>query len=33
MALHNFNAAYGLADSLYGITLSETEFEDIALNG
>lgn len=33
MALHNFNAAYMLADSLYGITLSETEFEDIALNG
>ena len=33
MALHNFNAAYGLADSLYGITLSENEFEDIALNG
>ncbi len=33
MALHNFNAAYILADSLYGITLSETEFEDIALNG
>lgn len=33
MALHNFNAAYGLADSLYGITLTETEFEDIALDG
>lgn len=33
MALHNFNAAYGLADSLYGITLSETEFEDIGLDG
>lgn len=33
MALHNFNAAYGLADSLYGITVSENEFEDIALNG
>lgn len=31
--LHNFNAAYGLADSLYGITLSESEFEDIALDG
>lgn len=33
MALHNFNAAYSLADSLYGITLPESEFEDIALNG
>ena len=33
MALHNFNAAYGLADSLYGITVTETEFEDIALDG
>lgn len=33
MALYNLNAAYGLADSLYGITLSESEFEDIALNG
>ena len=33
MALNNFNAAYGLADSLYGVTVSENEFEDIALNG
>ena len=31
--LHNFNAAYGLADSLYGITATESDFEDIALNG
>lgn len=31
--LHNFNAAYSLADSLYGITVSENEFEDIALDG
>lgn len=33
MALHNFNAAYGLAESLYDVTLTENEFEDIALNG
>lgn len=33
MALHNFNAAYGLAESLYGIDLTETDFEDIALDG
>ena len=33
MELHNFNAAYGLADSLYGITVSESEFEDIAMDG
>ena len=32
MTLHNFNAAYGLVESLYGQTLTETEFEDIALN-
>lgn len=33
MALHNFNAVYGQVDSLYGITPSETDFEDIALDG
>lgn len=33
MALHNFNAAYGLAESLYGVEITETEFEDIALDG
>lgn len=31
--LHNFRAAYAEADTLYGITASENEFEDIALNG
>lgn len=31
--LHNFNAAYSLADSLYGVTVPENEFEDIALDG
>lgn len=33
MALYNFNAAYSLAESLYGITVSENEFEDIAMDG
>ena len=33
MTLHNFNAAYGLADSLYGVTVTENDFEDIAFNG
>lgn len=33
MALYNFNAAYGLLDSLYGINIPESEFEDIALDG
>ena len=31
--LHNFNAAYSLAESLYGIHAAENEFEDIALDG
>ena len=31
--LHNFNAAYSLADTLYGVMTSENEFEDIALEG
>lgn len=33
MALHNFNAAYEQVNTLYGITVPESEFEDIALNG
>ena len=33
MKLYNFNAAYNDADTLYGLTVSETEFEDIALDG
>lgn len=31
MELSNINAAYGLCDSLYGVTPSENEFEDLAL--
>lgn len=31
MALTNINAAYGLCESLYGITPDENEFEDLAL--
>ena len=31
--LHNFQAAYTLADSLYGVTATESYFEDIALDG
>jgi len=31
--LHNFNAAYSLADSLYDVKATESDFEDIALNG
>jgi len=31
--LHNFNAAYSLVDTLYGVSVSENEFEDIALEG
>lgn len=31
MELSNINAAYGLCDSLYGITANENEFEDLAL--
>lgn len=31
--LHNFQAAYTLADSLYGVTATESDFEDIALDG
>ena len=33
MALHNFNAAYSLAESLYDLTVDESEFEDIAMDG
>ena len=32
MQLHNIKSAYGLAESLYGITPSESQFEDLALN-
>lgn len=32
MELSNINAAYGLCDSLYGITPDENQFEDLALN-
>ena len=31
--LHNFNAAYSLADTLYGVMSYENDFEDIALEG
>ena len=31
MAISNINAAYGLCDSLYGITPDENTFEDLAL--
>lgn len=31
--LHNFNAAYGLVNALYGLTATENDFEDIALSG
>ena len=31
MELSNINAAYGLCDSLYGITPDENSFEDLAL--
>lgn len=31
MELHNINAAYGLCDTLYGVTLDEGDFEDLAL--
>lgn len=31
MELSNINAAYGLCESLYGITPSDNEFEDLAL--
>lgn len=33
MKLYNLNAAYSLAETLYGVTPSSIEFEDIALNG
>ena len=33
MALYNFNAAYSKTEELYGVTVSENEFEDIALDG
>ena len=32
MELSNINAAYGLCESLYGITPSESEFEDLAFD-
>lgn len=32
MKLHNINSAYPLANTLYGVEPSQTEFEDIALN-
>lgn len=32
MKLHNIKSAYGLANDLYGISISETTFENIALN-
>lgn len=31
MELSTLNAAYSLCNSLYGITLDENEFEDLAL--
>ena len=32
MQLHNIKTAYGLAESLYGVTPTESQFEDLALN-
>lgn len=32
MKLYNIKSAYGLANDLYGITISETAFENLALN-
>ena len=32
MELHNIKSAYGLAETLYGVTPSESQFEDMALN-
>lgn len=32
MKLYNIKSAYGLANDLYGITISETTFENLALN-
>ena len=32
MQLHNIKSAYGLAESLYGVTPTESQFEDLALN-
>ena len=32
MKLFNIKSAYGLANDLYGVTLSETTFENLALN-
>lgn len=32
MKLYNLKSAYGLANDLYGITISETAFENLALN-
>jgi hypothetical protein len=32
MKLLNIKSAYGLANDLYGITISETTFENLALN-
>ena len=32
MKLHNIKTAYGLANDLYGVTLSESAFENLALN-
>ena len=32
MQLHNIKTAYGLAESIYGVTPTESQFEDLALN-
>ena len=32
MELLNMHSAYALANTLYGVEISETEFEEIALN-
>lgn len=32
MKLYNIKSAYGLANDLYGVTLSESAFENLALN-
>jgi hypothetical protein len=32
MQLHNMKTAYGLAETLYGVTPTESQFEDMAIN-
>lgn len=30
---NNFKSVYAVANSLYGVTMDENSFEDVALNG